>query len=126
MKLYLPDTNIFIYAYHGEEPYASHLTAWVEEKALGISSIVAAEFLTGAEIEEQNRFEALLDKFGALPVDTAVARMGADYRRSFLQKKIRIKLPDCLIAATAKFYQATLVTFDLTDFPMQDIKKIEL
>jgi predicted nucleic acid-binding protein len=35
-------------------------------------------------------------------------------------------LPDCLIASTAKFYGATLVSFDLKDFPMDDIKKIKI
>jgi len=80
-----------------------------------------AEFLSGASEEEAKIFAALLDKFGSLPVDTAVARIAAGYRREFLQKGRRLSLADCLIAATCKLYQTTLVTFNTADYPMKDI-----
>lgn len=126
MKFFLPDTNIFIYAYYGEEPYASSLTKWVKGRFLYISAIVAAEFLVGAKLKEEKDFLALLDKFDSLPVDTAIAQIGAGYRKDFLKKGYQLRLPDCLIAATAKFYEATLVSSDLKDFPMKDIKKMAL
>jgi len=62
-----------------------------------------------------------LDKFGSLPVDTATARLAADYRKKFLKKGRKLPLADCLIAATCKLYKATLVTFNTTDYPMKDI-----
>jgi len=52
--------------------------------------------------------------------------LSASYRKKFLGKNYTLRLPDCLIAATAKLYGATLVTFDLKDFPMKDIKKLKL
>lgn len=124
MELYLPDTNIFIYAYNDEEPYAKHLLRWITKKSLCISSIVAAEFLSGGEEVEQDKFEALIDRFGTIPVDTAVARIAANYRRQFAKAKPRLKLPDALIAASCKLYGSSLVTENATDFPMQDIKKL--
>lgn len=126
MKLFLPDTNVLIYGLAGKDLYGKYLAEWIEEKMLALSAIVVAEFLVGAHPEEEQKFEALLDKFGSLPIDTAVARIAASYRKSFLEKDCRLKLPDCLIAATAKFYGATLVTFDPKDFPMDDIKKMRL
>jgi predicted nucleic acid-binding protein len=126
MALFLPDTNIFIYAYHGEEPYGSHIKKWIAEKKLVVSSIVAAEFLSGAIQGEENLFEALLDKFGSLPIDTAIARIAANYRKTFFKTKRHLKLPDCLIAASAKLYNATLVSHNISDFPMTDIKKLKL
>lgn len=126
MNLYLPDTNIFIYAHYGQEPYVSRLSSWITEKSLLISAIVAAEFLSGGEESEREKFQALVDYLGTVPVDTAVARIAATYRRDFLKKRFRLRLPDCLIAGTAKLYGATLVSSDLKDFPMKDIEKMEL
>lgn len=126
MNLYLPDTNIFIYAYNGEEPYAANLSKWITEKILLISSIVAAEFLGGGEEIERDKFQALIDSFGTVPVDTSVARIAADYKRQFAQKKSGLKLPDALLAATCKLYSSTLVTENFADFPMEDIRKLRL
>ncbi len=122
MKLYLIDTNILIYALAGKKPWANLVKKWIKTKQLVLSSIVVAEFLTGAHQDEAKIFEALLDKFGSLPVDTAVARIAADYRKKFLEKNKRIRLPDCLIAATCRLYQTTLVTLNQSDYPMKDIK----
>jgi predicted nucleic acid-binding protein len=121
MRLYLVDTNVLIYALAGKKPWAALLKKWIRSKQLAISAIVVAEFLTGATDEEAKIFEAFLDKFGSLPVDTATARLAADYRKRFLKKDYKLKLPDCLIAATCKIYKATLVTFDPSNYPMKDI-----
>lgn len=126
INLFLPDTNILIYALANKAPFAQYLREWVENKTLVLSAIVVAEFLSKATTSEEKMFAALLDQFGSLPVDTTIARIAASYRKSFEKSVYRLKLPDCLIAATAKFYNATLVTFDIKDFPMKDIKKLQL
>lgn len=126
MDLYLPDTNIFIYAFHGEEPVATHVKTWITAKQIIISSVVAAEFLSGGEDIERDKFLALLDHVGTVPVDTAVARTASDYKRAFRGSKPGLKLPDALIAATVKLYGASLVTNNPNDFPMDDIKKLVL
>jgi predicted nucleic acid-binding protein len=126
MDLYLPDTNIFIYAFHGEEPAATRVKTWITSKQLIVSSIVAAEFLSGGQDVERDKFLALLDRLGTTPVDTAVARTASDYKRQFLKQKPGLRLPDALIAATCKLYSATLVTNNPGDFPMDDITKLSL
>lgn len=126
MELYLPDTNIFIYAFHGEEPAASHIRSWITSKHLIISSIVAAEFLSGGDDGERDKFSAILDRLGTIPVDTAVARMASDYKRQFHGSKPGLRLPDAFIAAMCKLYSATLVINNPKDFPMDDIKKLSL
>lgn len=126
MTFYLPDTNVFIYAYKGEEPFAKHVFKWITQKSLVISAIVAAEFLTGGDESERIKFEALLDHFGTISVDTAVARIAADYRRRFLKSKPGLKLPDAFIAATCKLHGSVLVSENPSDFPMTDIKKMKL
>lgn len=126
MDLYLPDTNILIYTFHGEEPAATHVKTWITSKQIIISSVVAAEFLSGGEDIERDKFLALLDRLGTIPVDTAVARIASDYKRQFFRKKPGLRLPDALIAATCRLYGAMLVTNNPNDFPMDDIKKLSL
>lgn len=126
MKMFLPDTNVLIYGFSGVAPFGTYLKQWIREKTLALSVIVVAEFLVDVSKEDNKLFEMLLEEFGSLPVDTTIARIAADYRKSFLQKGYKLKLPDCLIAATAKFSNATLVSFDLKGFPMKDIIKLQL
>lgn len=121
-KFYLPDTNVLIYALAGEKPYASWLKKWIVEKRLVLSSIVVAEFLSGATTEEELAFRRLLENFKVLPVDSLVAQQAASYRKIFFKKKKKVWLSDCLIAATCKLYGATLVTFNKADYPMPDIE----
>ena len=126
MTLYLPDTHIFVYAFHGEKPYAQHVSDWMNEKSLLISAIVAAEFLSGGVELERQKFQALLDKFGTIPIDTAIARIAGDYKRQFEKVKPKFGLPDALIAATCKLYGCTLVTENKSDFRMRDIEVLTL
>ena len=126
MEFFLTDTNILIYAIKGQEPYAAKLIQWIEKKQLLISAIVAAEFLSGGDDMERDKFQALIDMFGTIPVDTAVARMAAEYKIKFADNKPRLRLPDALIAATCKLYGATLVTDDKNDYAMAYLKKLKL
>lgn len=126
MPLFLPDTNILIYAIKGEKPYAAKVLNWIERKEILISAVVAAEFLSGGNGLERDKFQALIDKFGTAPMDTAVARIAAEYKIKLAKRKPKLRLPDGLIAATCKLYGATLVTQDKHDYPMTDITKLSI
>lgn len=120
MDLYLPDTNIFIYALAGRQPYAQFLGKCIATEHLAISVIVMAEFLSGARGKEVMAFERIVSYFIPLPITAQVARIGARYRKKY---KKDIKLPDALIAASCKVHEAILVSNNLQDFPMDDIRK---
>ena len=96
----------------------------MEEKSLVLSSIVVAEFLSGATKDEEIAFRSLLENFEVLPVDSIVAQVGASYRKEFKTKEKKAWLSDCLVAATCKVFGVTLVTFDRKDYPMKDIEII--
>lgn len=118
--LYLPDTNIFIYALAGVSPYAEFLRKCIIQERLGISVIVIAEFLSGAERKEGSAFEKLLSYVEPLPITGDIAIKAAYYRKQY---KKELKLPDALIAASCKVYRAIFVSNNLRDFPMGDIEK---
>ena len=120
-KIFLPDTNVLIFALAGKKPYSEWMGVWIKEKRLVLSAIVVAEFLAGARHEEEVNFRQLLENFKVLPVDSIVAQVGASFRKDFKRKKKKVWLSDCLIAATCKVFGATLVTFDKSDYPFVDI-----
>lgn len=124
-KLILPDTNILVLAVGGEEPCASFLKKQIEEKKLIFSVVVVAEFLSKATPEEERIVSELFSKFEVLPVDLAVAQLTAYYRKVYAQKGYRLKLADCLIAATARIYNLQLATLDKSGYPMKDIELLD-
>lgn len=122
--MYLPDTNIFIRAFNGFEPEASFLKRAISENNLDISVITVAEFYPKAKDVEIEAFDKLLGKFSALEIDEKIAKIAAKYRKQFLRKTSRVFLLDCFLAAQAKIYNLTLVTNNLSDFPMKDIRVV--
>lgn len=123
--MYLIDTNILIYAALNLEPIASFFNSWTEKNQLTLSVISISEFLAGATPDESQKIEPLIEKLGALPVDLAVARVAANYRRQYTSKSKTPYLLDCLLAATAKIYNLTLLTHNVQDYPMTDIKILD-
>ena len=120
-KIYLPDTNVLIYALAGKTPYSTLFKKLLDDKRLVMSAVVVAEFLSGAHKDEELAFKNILESVEVLPVDGAVAQIAASYRREFKRKFKKVWLTDCMIAATCKVFGATLVTFDPKDYPMTDI-----
>ena len=123
--MFLPDTNILIKYIDGEEPFKKLLSKWVMEKELEISVITVAEFIAGATNSEEMKLELILNEISPLSIDLEIAKTAAQYRIDFRIKTKRVYLIDCLIAATAKAHDLTLVTLDKSDYPMKDIKILD-
>lgn len=124
--MFVPDTNIIIQAFLGKEPYASWLVENIKAKKMLLSAVVVAELLSGANDDEENAITKMLNIVEVLSVDKKVAQTGGKYRRKYNQKSKKVWLMDCLIAATCKINNTTLVTHDKKDYPMKDIKIINL
>ena len=120
--MFIPDTNVLIHAFLGMEPYASWLVENIKSKKILLSTIVLAEFLSGANEEEEIAIIKLSNIVEVLPIDRKIAQIGGKYRKKYSKKTKKVWLIDCLIAATCKVYGATLVTYDKKDYPMKDIK----
>lgn len=121
VKQFLPDTNVLIYALKGIEPYSGWIADKIRSNSLVFSSLVVAEYLSGSSKEEEKVIALFVSKINVLPVDVAVAKIGAAYKKSFSRKTKKAWLSDCLIAATCKVFGAMLVTSDKKDYPMRDI-----
>ncbi|GIL15010.1 MAG: twitching motility protein PilT [Chloroflexota bacterium] len=115
------DTDIAIDHFHG---HRAALDYFAENIAVGqvlaVSVVTLAEFLGGMREGEQKRTERLLHLFTILDAHQDIARRAAFYLRQF-RSSHRLELGDALIAATAAYHNAELVTRNRKHYPMQDI-----
>lgn len=107
------DSNVVI-DYLNAIPEASETLMAVESRY--ISVVTWIEAMTGvAGDADERRTRAVLDGFIVLPISTGVAEEAVRVRR-----ESRLKLPDALIWATARYHNLILATRNTKDFPADD------
>jgi len=57
-------------------------------------------------------------------VDSNIAKFASSYRMKYL-KSHSLSIADALIASSAKFNNAALITKNIKHFPIEDIKKVK-
>jgi len=124
--MYLLDTNILIYVFNDISPYGDWFAKQGQQKQIHLSVVTIAEFVTGASGNELDKLYSIESVMPILPIDAQIAHIAGMYRKQLTQKIKAPYLIDCLIAATAKVHNLTLVTNNIKDFPMNDIKILDL
>lgn len=77
-----------------------------------ISRIVWTEIVAGEPLETRERVQELLASFEVVELDGRIAAAAADIRH-----RLRMKLLDAFILATAQVHGAILITRNIKDFP---------
>ena len=110
------DTNILIDYLIGLEVAATELEQHVDAQ---ISIITKMEVLVGASKNEEEEVRAFLDHFTVINLNEKIAEIAITIKREH-----KIKLPDAIIWATAKYTNSLLITRNTKDFPTHapDIK----
>jgi predicted nucleic acid-binding protein len=105
---YLPDTNIVIGLLKGQEEAVKVLEG-ITVTECGYSAVTRMELLSfhGITAEEETGINELLGRMSPLSITGAVEDAAIEIRRQH-----RLKLPDAIIAATAKVHGLTLLTLD--------------
>lgn len=88
-----------------------------------ISVISIVEMYSNLFPHEYRVVEMLLSELKMVNLDIIISKLAGNYRMKFY-KSHSLKIPDAVIAATAKFTNTILVTKNLKHFPMDDIQKI--
>ena len=108
--MYLVDSNIIIYHLNGDNIATNFLLD--NSQDIIISFISTIEILSFAYSDEAKiQVEKLLYTFRRIDIDDSIIRTTIKLR---VEKKI--KLPDCIIAATAIEHNLSLVTRNIKDF----------
>jgi len=110
---YLIDTNILIYHTKGSQAVSSFMSDLVAQRAFNISILTKIEFL-GWEKHTPEGFqkcEQLVKLANIYPVDEDIAGQAIGLRR-----RVKIKLADAVIAATALVNNLKLATRNMEDY----------
>ena len=102
---YLLDTNIILYILSGSETIARHLN----QKILYISVISEIELLgyKALSLKQEKSIKDFISNFRIISIDEAIKNESIA-----LRKKYSLKLPDCIVAATAITLNLTFITSD--------------
>ncbi len=109
------DTNILIDYLNGYKQAEKTLEKYNDKK---ISIITYIELLAGTKTEEEKQvIRALLEEeFEVLDLDVRISEETAEIRSNSIVNKNKLKLPDCIILATANTQAIPLVTRNSSDF----------
>ncbi|MDX6652425.1 MAG: hypothetical protein QOJ38_1206 [Solirubrobacterales bacterium] len=125
LSLYLLDTNVLIDHLRGDEDIKGQL---LELLAAGHSlctcCVSVAEIRRGVVPREEKPATDLLNRLHFLDTGRdAAARAGA-YQAQFAKRGRTIHTADALIAGTARSHGAVILTSNLGDFPMRDVRVV--
>jgi predicted nucleic acid-binding protein len=107
----------------GDAAISETLLRWLAEgHVLGTSCVTIAEIERGLRPRERRAAEALLHRLGFYETTSEAAMRAGRYQAEWARKGRTIHTPDALIAGTARAHGAILLTNNLDDFPMRDIR----
>lgn len=119
--MYILDTDIIIWILRKDEAIISAVDSFIHKAPTIISTITIAEVFKNIFPSEVSPTEELLEQHEIIPVTKEIAKDAGYYWQQFHTRIATLSLADCIIAATARACQGTLVTLNTRHFPMTDI-----
>lgn len=118
-KIKLLDTTVFIDYLRGK-PEAKHfiLNTLNGNKDTVISVITISELWAGVKNEEdEKRHKVILSNIKKIPVDINIAYLAGKIQHKFIiNHDLSVSIADCIIAATAEYLHADIVTRNIKHF----------
>lgn len=127
MTRYLLDANELIHYSRGNQPFARKVRDLIDSpEEVGISPVTVAEFFSNVRADGREQWLALLRTLSFWPATFEDGVLAGIYRYQAARAGRPLSTPDTLIAATAHRVGAIVVTENLKDFPMDDIRVMSL
>jgi tRNA(fMet)-specific endonuclease VapC len=114
------DTSVVIDLLRGREEARSLLQPPWEE--LIVSTITVHEVYAGMRPGEEERTAMMLAGFEVLPFGSAEARLTGRWWRDYREKGVTLDFRDLAIAAVAVMRNLPLLTGNVKDFPMAELR----
>ena len=86
-----------------------------------MNAIAVAEVYSGLGPEERDATDRFVSDLEYWEIDPKTAMLAGAYRYQFARQGRTLSLPDVMMAAHAVRNEATLITGNVRDFPMQDV-----
>ncbi|MEK7171687.1 MAG: PIN domain-containing protein [Patescibacteria group bacterium] len=124
MKAYLFDTNILIslFSKYTAKRTRSLLAKLKKNAVFYICGLVLSEFYQGIDKKDAEYYSAVLEDFPYLHSSRSIYENAGLTAHKLRKKGKTIPLGDCIVAATAKLYGATVVTLDKHFIGFPEIK----
>ena len=90
------------------------------------SAVSVAEVYAGMRPNEAAATEAFIESLECIEVTQDIARRAGSLKYAWERKGVTINIPDAIIAATTLNFNLWLATDNRRDFPMQDLKLLDL
>ncbi len=127
MTKYLLDSNAIIDWLNGRAPAPEVLEELSSlGNVLAVNAITLAETYSGLSESERQTVEEFLATLDYWIIDSSIARLAGEYRYRYLREGRPLAVPDVLLAAHAVREDATLITSNIRDFPMPELKILRL
>lgn len=89
---------------------------------LATSCVNLAEIEAGLRHRERRKAESVLGHLRFLVTTPEAAQRAGRYQAEWARQGRRVETPDALVAGTARAHGAVLVTHNIDDFPMRDVR----
>jgi predicted nucleic acid-binding protein len=123
LSLYLLDTTVLIAHLRGDEAVTGLLLELLAGgNWLGTSCVNVAELERGVRPKERKAATALLERLRFVETGREAALRAGRYQASFEKRGRTLHTADALIAGTARAHGAILLTDNVRDFPMTDLR----
>lgn len=125
MTRYILDTTVLIAFLCGDESVRRFVRdSFGQDDRLATTCVTIAEIEAGMRPQEREQVDALLRRISYAPTSREAALRAGRYQAEARAEGRQIETADALIAGTARALGAVLVTDNIKDFPMQDIRVI--
>lgn len=89
---------------------------------LATNCVNVTEVEAGLRRHERTRAEGVLGRLRFLVTDREAAHRAGRYQRDWAKLGRTIHTPDAMVAGTARAHGAVLLTHNIDDFPMRDLR----
>ena len=119
----LLDSGVIIDALNGKRGRREVIDQLIQDGAdMACCSINVTEVYAGLRLGEEAKTERLLRSLKFYPVTWEIAKQAGDLLNVWRQQNRTLSLPDTTIAAVALANDLMLVTGNLKDFPMPELR----
>lgn len=94
--------------------------------SLCVCDVVIAEVYAGLRPQDREKAHTLVSSCYFLPTSPEAAQQAGEWRYAYARRGITLSTSDVLIAGTARDQQATLVTGEMNDYPMDQVSILPL
>lgn len=123
--MFLIDTDILIWVLRGNKKYKDIFHRLKNISPISASVITIAEIYKNIYLSEFTTTEGLIKELYIWDVNLNIAKEGGLYWKEYIKKYKKINILDCLVAATAKEHDLSVITLNTRHYPMIDIKVID-